>query len=53
MVTAYSFDLLANEIATKLVDNPNAGREHVFRAYRVLDDPPDPVALHNSSRLLK
>ena len=53
MVTAYSFDLLANEIATKLVDNPNASREHVFRAYRVLDDPPDPVKLHNSSRLLK
>ena len=53
MVTAYSFDLLTNEIETKLVDNPNSGRKHVFRAYGVLGDPPDPVKLHNSSRLLK
>ena len=38
VVTAYSFDLVANEIETRLVPNPNAGREHVFNAYRFADD---------------
>ena len=47
VVTAYSFDLVANEIETRLVPNPNAGREHVFSAYRFPDDPSDPVALRN------
>ena len=32
VVVSYSFDLLSNEIGTKLVSNPNAGREHRFRA---------------------
>ena len=53
VVTAYSFDLLANEIETKLVDNLNADQEHVFKAYRVLGDPPDLVTLRDNSRLLE
>jgi len=43
VVVAYSFDLLSNEIETRLVDNPNAGGEHAFKAYRTLDDPPESV----------
>lgn len=45
MVVAYSFDLRSNEIETELVPNPNAGREHVFKAYRAGGDPASPVAL--------
>ena len=45
IVVAYSFDLRTNEIATENVSNPNAGREHVFKAYRVGSDPTDAVTL--------
>ena len=53
VVTAYSFDLVANEIETRLVPNPNAGREHVFTAYRFSDDPLDPVVLRNKLPLVE
>ncbi|MBI3089625.1 MAG: hypothetical protein HYY96_03080 [Candidatus Tectomicrobia bacterium] len=45
MVVAYSFDLRTNEISTTQVPNPNAGREHIFKAYRVQGDPLAPVSL--------
>ena len=45
MVVAYSFNLQTNELGTTLVDNPNAGREHVFKVYRVDGDPLEPVTL--------
>lgn len=45
MVVTYSFDLRTNEIATTAVQNPNAGLEHVFKAYRVMGEPNDPVSL--------
>lgn len=45
MVVAYSFDLRSNEIRTLQVPNPNAGREHVFRAFRLEGDPIAPVTL--------
>ena len=52
VVVAYSFDLRTNEIATSRVPNPSAGREHVFIAYRVADDPRDPVTLRTRSQVL-
>ena len=45
IVIAYSFDLIQNEIATTHVPNPNAGCEHVFKAYRINDDPCESVSL--------
>ena len=45
MVVAYSFDLCTNNISTTRVPNPNAGREHIFKAYRVQGDPLEPVFL--------
>lgn len=51
VVVAYSFDLRTNEMATKLIDNPNAGCEHHFKAYRMNGDPPDRVQLQERSRL--
>ena len=50
MVVAYSFDLRTNELGTTLVANPNAGQEHVFKAYRVAGDPIEPVTLRERSR---
>lgn len=50
MVVAYSFDLRTNELAITKVPNPNGGREHVFKAYRVKGDPLDAVSLRKHSR---
>jgi hypothetical protein len=52
VVVAYSFDLRTNAIATTNVPNPSAGREHVFKAYRVAGDPADTVSLRASKRVL-
>ncbi len=53
IVVAYSFDLRTNEIATSHVPNPNAGREHVFKAYRVAGDTADAVSLSERKRKRK
>ena len=45
MVVAYQFDLRTNELDTTLVRNPNAGCEHVFKAWRVHGDSQEPVTL--------
>lgn len=50
VVVAYDFDLRSNELKTKRVRNPNAGTEHVFRAYRVQGDPSGSVELRERSR---
>jgi hypothetical protein len=52
VVVAYQFDLRTNELATTHVPNPNAGREHVFKAYRVADDPHDEVTLRDRKQVL-
>ncbi len=39
LVVAYKFDLTTNEIEGSTVENPNAGREHCFVAYRLASDP--------------
>lgn len=52
MVVAYSFDLRTNELATTQVPNPNAGRTHVFKAYRVEGDPVDAVTLREQAQVL-
>ncbi len=50
IVVAYSFDLRTNQITTNHVPNLNAGREHVFKAYRIAGDPSDPVSLSTSKK---
>ena len=39
LVVAYSFDLTTNDLKESTVENPNAGREHHFAAYRLTSDP--------------
>ena len=34
LVSGYSFDLQTNKIQAKMIDNPNAGKKHFFKAYR-------------------
>lgn len=51
MIVAYSFDLRTNQLETTNVLNPNAGRKHVFKVYRVKGDPADPVSLRESGRI--
>ncbi|MCD4697544.1 MAG: hypothetical protein K8S16_15050 [Bacteroidales bacterium] len=35
IVIGYEFDLTTNEISTREVNNPNKGKEHKFKAYRL------------------
>lgn len=46
-VVSYQFDLKTNQLSPSHEDNPNAGREHAFRAYRLAGDPADPVTLRS------
>ncbi len=50
VVTTYTFDLTSNEIKTKLAPNPNAGRRHTFKAYRLDKDPEYQVTLRERSQ---
>jgi hypothetical protein len=43
LIVGYSFDLLRNVLTPQAVPNPNAGTEHVFRAWRVDGAPSTPV----------
>ena len=52
IAVTYSFDLRTNELATTLIPNASAGREHVFHAYRVRTDPIEPVTLRDRARIL-
>ena len=45
VVVAYSFDLRENNIDPRFIDNPNAGKEHKFKAYRIVGDPQDPITM--------
>jgi len=45
MVIGYNFDLQTNEMDIKIVNNPKAGREYVFKAYRVIGDPHESVTM--------
>ena len=45
LIVGYSFDLQTNELIPKKVPNPGAGREHVFRAWRLKGSDEEPVAM--------
>lgn len=53
VVGSYSFDLESNELGTTKIPNPHAGKEHVFKAYRLDGDPMDPVQLLAKEAVLK
>jgi hypothetical protein len=45
LVIAYAFDLQTNELLPRKVPNPDGGKEHRFRAWRLKDEPIDPVSM--------
>ena len=45
LIVRYSFDLKTNALLPRKVPNPGAGREHVFRAWRLEGSPADPVSM--------
>jgi len=45
VIVGYSFSLKTNEIVPKKIPNPGAGREHVFRAWRLRGSPEEPVSM--------
>lgn len=45
LIVGYSFNLQTNEITPEEVPNPGAGREHLFRAWRLNESPLDPVSM--------
>ena len=45
LVAGYSFDLRTNQICSEMVDNPNAGKVHKFRAYRCIGQSERPVTM--------
>ena len=45
LVVGYSFDLADNAMEVKLVDNPSAGKRHVFKAYRHHSQANKPVTM--------
>jgi hypothetical protein len=47
LIVGYSFDLQTNELLPKKTPNPGAGREHVFRAWRLKGSKTDPVVMRN------
>ncbi len=51
VVVQYAFDLKTNVLTTQKMPNPNAGKKHVFRAYRVPTDPTTAVSLKSKAQL--
>jgi hypothetical protein len=45
LVIGYEFDLQKNTLTARTMPNPDAGREHHFRAWRLKGDPTDLVGL--------
>ncbi len=45
LIVGYSFDLRRNALNPETVPNPSAGREHIFRAWRLKDAPGEAVAM--------
>lgn len=48
VVVAYRFDLRDSQLQTTKMDNPHAGRKHVFKLYRVKGDPITEVFLRET-----
>jgi len=45
LIAAYSFDLKTNQLDSRKVPNPAAGREHIFRAWRLKESPLTSVSM--------
>ena len=48
----YTFDLRANTLTPTTVPNPDAGREHEFRAWREASGSREPVILREPAQIV-
>ena len=53
VVGSYSFNLENNELTTGKIPNPNRGKVHSFKAYRLEGDPMEPVTLRDRASLIR
>lgn len=53
LVAGYSFDLRTNEIKAEMIDNPHAGKEHKFKAYRCVGQSTKAVTMANEDNPLE
>jgi len=51
LIVGYSFHFQTNDLLPKKVPNPGAGREHVFRAWRLSGSPPDAVSMRSGQAI--
>ncbi len=47
IIVGYSFDLKTNELTAQAVPNPDAGKEHAFRAWRTKGEKGDPASMRS------
>ena len=47
LIVGYTFDLTTNILTPKTVANPTAGREHLFKAWRLVNESDDKVSMRN------
>lgn len=52
LVTSHNFNLQTNELTTERVENPNAGTEHRFLAYRLKAQSSKPVSMVSQYQVL-
>ena len=45
LIVGYEFDLISNSLTAKTEENPTAGAEHVFGAWRQHDGPDSSVSM--------
>ena len=51
-IVGYTFDLRTNMLKPETVDNPAAGKEHKFGAYRVKDAASEKVAMRPPRQII-
>jgi len=49
LIVGYTFDLRTNTLTPETVSNPQRGREHLFRAYRLAGHGGDPVTMRTKT----
>jgi hypothetical protein len=51
LIIGYAFDLRTNELVPKKATNPGAGREHMFRGWRVKGSGTEPISMSDTGAL--
>ncbi|MGB8191988.1 MAG: hypothetical protein WCF67_08720 [Chitinophagaceae bacterium] len=52
LIGSYSFNLQTNEISITSIDNPNAGKEHEFKAWRLKGMPGEEIKMRSLDQII-